>query len=213
MKRRWILAALGLLLLAGYWYRVYGVNTSEVVQYAQPVTLNYSFNEAVELVPGYYNTGYADLSGYYIIVTGSHIVKTDDYLASAGFDDSFYEDNDVARKYQYLYIVDATFYFDGEGDPLEQAVDLTSFRLVGEDYYCNFSYEINGLGEINPILGENSMFSIGSGKTIELHLPFLVESGFPWGVSVDDLLADPPKLMVSEYPYEVYISLPAADTN
>lgn len=105
--------------------------------------------------------------------------------------------------YIVVYIVDASFYFDGENDPLDNAVDLTSFKLVGDDYYCNFSYEVNGLETVNPILLEgSSMFSIGSGKEISLKLPFLVDTGSVWGISVEYLLSHPPRLLVAQYPYD-----------
>lgn len=200
-----------LVLLICYGFRVHAVNTSEIVEYAQPTTLEYPSNETVELAPGYYNIGYVDLSGYYIVVTGAHIVRTEDFLLANGYDNSFYDTAEVSRKYQYIYIVDAVFYFDGDNDPLENAIDLTSFKLVGDDYYCNFSYELNALDSMNPILGGNNMFSIGSGNKIELQLPFLIDTESVWGVSLEYLFSHVPQLMVSQYPYEVYISLPSME--
>lgn len=75
MKRKLIIGVTLAILLICYGYRVYKVNTSDIVEYAKPITLKYQVNEAVELKPGYYNIGYADLSGYYISVTGAHIEK------------------------------------------------------------------------------------------------------------------------------------------
>lgn len=99
-----------------------------------------------------------------------------DFLAAIGCDDSFYDAQGIDRKYQYVYLVDATFWFDGDNDPLNNVVDLTSFKLVGDDYYCDFSFEVNSLAGVNPVLEGNSMFSIGSGKRIGLQMPFLVDS-------------------------------------
>lgn len=199
-------------LLAFYGYRVYAVNNSEIVNYAKSKTLEYQAGESVELALGYYNTGYADLRGYYITVTDAHIVKLEEFLIANGSDDSFYEAESINRNYRYLYIVDATFWFDGENNPLDNAIDLTSFKLVGDDYYCNFSYEVNGLESVNPILlPGSSMFSIGSSREIELELPFLVDTDSVWGISEKYLLAHPPRLMVSQYPYEVYIALPVVN--
>ena len=93
---------------------------------------------------------------------------------------------------------------------MANVIDLSSFKLVGSDYYCNFSYEIAKIEGFNAILDGNYMFSIGSGKKIELELPFLVNSDSEWAISNDYLLSHPPKLMVSQYPYEVYLSLPDA---
>ncbi len=213
MKRKWIVAALIAALLAAYGYRVYAVNTSELVKYASPETIEYKVGEEVELVPGYYNVGYADLSGYHVKVTGARIVKMSELLAKYGCDDSFYDAagmDAVDRQYQYAYILDAVFWFDGDNDPLANAIDLSSFKLVGSDYYCDFSYEIDKIEGFNSILNGNYMFSIGSGKKIELELPFLVNSDSEWAISTDYLLSHPPKLMVSQYPYEVYLSLPDA---
>lgn len=36
MKRKWIVAAVIVALLVAYGYRVYAVNTSEIVKYAEP---------------------------------------------------------------------------------------------------------------------------------------------------------------------------------
>ncbi len=216
MKRKWIVAAVIVALLAAYGYRVYAVNTSEIVKYAMPETIEYQVGEAVELVPGYYNAGYADLSGYHVKVTGARIVKISDILKKYGCDeDDFYDTGDpfdsVDRQYQHAYVLDAVFWFDGDNDPLANAIDLSNFKLVGSDYYCNFSYTINKIEGYNPILDGNCMFSIGSGKNIELELPFLVNSDFYWSISPDYLMSHPPKLMVSQYPYEVYLALPDAD--
>ena len=215
MKRKWIVSAVIVALLVAYGYRVYAVNTSEIVKYAEPKTIEYQVGEDVDLVPGYYNTGYVDLSGYHLKVTGAHIVKISDILKKYGCDeDDFYDTGDVfnsvSKKYQYAYVLDAVFWFDGDNDPLANAVDLSNFRLVGDDYYCNFSYEIDKIEGYNSILNGNYMFSIGSGKKIELELPFLVNSDSDWAISNDYLLSHPPRLMVSQYPYEVYLSLPDA---
>lgn len=212
MNRKWIIGVAMVFLLIGYVYRVYTVNTSDAVKYATPTVLKYQSSEAVELRPGYYNIGYIDLSGYYINVTGARIQKMSDFLAAIGCDDSFYDAQGINRKYQYVYLVDATFWFDGDNDPLNNVVDLTSFKLVGDDYYCDFSFEVNSLAGVNPVLEGNSMFSIGSGKRIGLQMPFLVDSESVNGTSENYLLSHPPKLMVSQYPYEVYISLPAANS-
>lgn len=211
MKRKLFIVALAILLVL-YGYRVYAVNNSEFVNYARPITLEHQAGEVVALMPGYYNTGYVDLRGYYITVTGAHFVKLENFLLENGYDNSFYETEQVNHNYQYLYIVDATFHFDGENNPLDNAVDLTSFKLVGNDYYCNFSYEVNGLETVNSVLLQgSSSFSIGSGREIELELPFLVDTDSVWGISPEYLLTHPPWLMVSQYPYEIYISLPVAE--
>ncbi len=217
MKRKWIVAVVIAALLAAYGYRVYAVNTSEIVKYAEPETIEYKVGETVDLMPGYYNTGYVDLSGYHVKVTGARIVKISDILEKYGCaEEDFYDAPDVDRvdrQYQYAYVLDAVFWFDGDNDPLKNAIDLSNFKLVGDDYYSDFSYEINKIEGYNASLDGNCMFSIGSGKKIELELPFLVNSDSVWAVSVDYLLSHPPRLLTSQYPYEVYLSLPDAQTD
>lgn len=50
MKRKLIIGVTLAILLICYGYRVYKVNTSDIVEYAKPITLKYQVNEAVELM-------------------------------------------------------------------------------------------------------------------------------------------------------------------
>lgn len=210
-KKKHLLLLLLLLLIPLYSYIVYRANSSELVEFARPTTFQYQLGDKVPLVKGYYNVGFADLSGYYVTITGAHIEKTHDFLSKYNLDESFFDKNDIQfiQNNEYLCIVDAVFSFCGEKNPLDNAIDLTSFRLVGPNYYCNYSYELSGIDSFNPILKGNNIFSIGSGKDIELQLPFWINTKSAGsGISVEELSSHPPRLMVSECPIRVYISMP-----
>jgi len=204
--KKLLIISLCLLAAVLYGVRVYNVNHSPILEYMP----NKIVNEAgtrVGMPAGYYNTGYVDLSGYNIQVVGTRLAKTEDVLAEIGSSMDFFDQIEANENCQYVYIVTAIFDYDGEGDPTENAVDLSIFKLVGPDYYFNFDTMLNKQDGFNPKLQNNCMFSIGSGKPIEVELPFLIDTESEWSVSPEYLAKTNPKLLISQYPDEVYIEL------
>ncbi len=211
-----LISVLVMALIALWGWRVYALNHDPVVEFARRETVEYAAGEVVDLVAGNYPSGYKDLTGYHMKITGARLEKTVDFLRENGFDESFFDTVDYGDDYALVLLVNAVFWFDGEGDPTENPVVLTNLRLVGADWSCWYSAEINNLGFLNPILrqGSNS-FAIVSGKELELTIPFIIKTdpgGFfntsIGGVTADDILNSPPSLLLAEYPTEVYAELP-----
>lgn len=195
-----------LLVVVLYGVRVYHVNHSTMLE-NMPNKIIYEAGTRVEMVAGFYNYGYADLTGYHLQVTGTRLVKTEELLAEYGMSMDYLERMHVTQNFQYTYIVTAVFDYEGDTDPLEKVVDLSYLKVVGLDYYYDFSTEINQLKGVNTKLDGNFMFSIGSGKPIEIELPFLINTESEWSVSPEYLVNSNPKLLISAYPEEIYIEL------
>ena len=214
MKKMMITAMV--MALAALWgWRVYDLNHDPVVEFARRDTVEYAAGETVDLVASDYPSGWADLTGYHMKVTGARLVNTVDLLRENGYDESFFDMTDYSDDYALVVLVDTVFWYDGEDDPKEKPVDLTNFRLVGADWSYWYSWEINELGFLNPVLNGGSVFAIVSGKELALTLPFIIREDAGGllnksigGVSAEDILKSPPRLLTAEYPTEVYAELP-----
>lgn len=205
-KRRLILIIAVLLLASLYMYRVYQVNNSPLLEYV-PRVQEYSMGQDVSIPSGFYNRGYLDQTGYYINVTDSGMYRIDD-LYELGF---ISED---AQKYietiindEWIIIVSATFHFEGNGDPLVGVIDMSDYKLVGPDYYIDCSTELNELAIFNQFLAGSSAFSIGSGKDIEVQIPFLIDEDSPQAIKPDFIINHKLSLLLSRYPDETYVVL------
>jgi hypothetical protein len=172
-----------------------------------PNKISYGPGARVELPGGFYNIGYADLTGYYIRAGGTRLVPMEQLLADNGATADFIDRIGYLKNCQYVYIVTAIFEYEGTGDPLNGVIDLSSFKLVGRDYYFDFNTELNELAGINPVPGGNFMFSIGSGRATEIDLLFPIDTRSGHSVSLEYLIKTDPKVLVSYYPDEIYLEL------
>ena len=214
--KKMAITALVMALAALWGWRVYELNHDPVVEYARRETVEYAAGETVDLVASDYPSGWADLTGYHMKVTGARLVNTIDLLRENGYDESFFDTTDYSDEYALVVLVDTVFWYDGADDPKEKPIDLTNLRLVGADWDCWYCWEIEELGFLNPVLEGGSVFAIVSGKELALTLPFILKTdpgGFfdtsIGGVSADDILKSPRRLLLAEYPTEVYAELPA----
>lgn len=204
--KKLLLVALCLLAAVLYCVKVYNVNHSPMLEY-MPNKIVHEAGTRVKMPAGFYNIGYSDLSGYNIKVVGTRLIKTEDVLAELGLTLNYFDQIETNENCQYVYIVTAIFDYDGEGDPTENAVDLSSFKLVGPDYYFDFDTVLNKQDGFNPKLDGNFMFSIGSGKPFKVEMPFFIDTESEWSVSPEYLAKTNPKLLISQYPDEVYLEL------
>ena len=214
--KKMVITALVMVLAALWGWRVYDLNHDPVVEYARRETVEYAAGEPVDLVASDFPSGWADLTGYHMKVTGARLVNTIDLLRENGYDESFFDTTDYSDEYALVVLVDTVFWYDGADDPKEKPIDLTNLRLVGADWDCWYCWEIEELGFLNPVLEGGSVFAIVSGKELALTLPFILKTdpgGFfdtsIGGVSAEDILKSPPRLLLAEYPTEVYAALPA----
>ena len=214
--KKMVITALVMVLAALWGWRVYDLNHDPVVEYARRETVEYAAGETVDLVASDFPSGWADLTGYHMKVTGARLVNTIDLLRENGYDESFFDTTDYSDEYALVVLVDTVFWYDGADDPKEKPIDLTNLRLVGDDWDCWYCWEIEELGFLNPVLEGGSVFAIVSGKELALTLPFILKTdpgGFfdtsIGGVTAKDILKSPPRLLLAEYPTEVYAALPA----
>lgn len=213
--KKMVITALVMVLAALWGWRVYDLNHDPVVEYARRETVEYAAGETVDLVASDFPSGWADLTGYHMKVTGARLVNTIDLLRENGYDESFFDTTDYSDEYALVVLVDTVFWYDGADDPKEKPIDLTNLRLVGADWDCWYCWEIEELGFLNPVLEGGSVFAIVSGKELALTLPFILKTdpgGFfdtsIGGMTAKDILKSPPRLLLAEYPTEVYAALP-----
>lgn len=199
-------AILAVVLIVAYAKQVYSVNHSPLLDYVSTIE-EYAENCDVPLTSGFYNRGYLKQEGYYANVTSTVFCRVDE-LCSLGIVTQVEQQRiQAATDKQWIIIVSANFHFEGSNDPLEGVIDLSDYRIVGTDYYFNCSTELNELQVFNKFLSGNSAFSIASGKTIHVELPFLIDTDSVHGVTPDHITAHGAKLLLSIYPVEAYVTL------
>lgn len=213
--KKMVIAAFILALAALWGWRVYAVNHDPVVEYIKRKTVVVEAGETADLVFTDFPSGDTDLTGYHVRITGAKLMNTVDLLRENGYDESFFETEDVDPDYTLTLLVDAVFWYDGEEDPQNKPVLLSNFRLVGDCWYAWYSWEMDGLGFLNPVLDGGSNFAIVSGKELALTLPFLIhaDNGSTFnasmsGVTAEDILSSPPRLLLAEYPTQILAELP-----
>lgn len=205
-KKTAIIIVFVLTLIGLYAWRVYKVNHSFMFNFL-PEKKIYKMNEDVPIPPGFYNMGYAKMNGYFVKVTDCKTVKIDE-LAELGYikpdEMSLVPHRDVC---DYMVIVTAVFHFEGDTNPLDDSIDLTNIRLMGDDYYVNYETAMNERMLFNKILKGSSLFSIASGRDIEILLPFFLSATSPDEISPEYVRRKGCTLLISQYPTELHISL------
>lgn len=206
ITRRIVAALTALLIIGVYIWRVYRVNNSPILTHMAEV-VEFSEKCDVPLPSGYYNRGYLKQDGYYANVSGSILCRIDE-LNKLGITTREEEKAiHAATGSEWIIIVSADFHFAGDTDPLEGIIDLSDYKLVGPDYCLDCSIQLNEIGVFNKFLSGNSAFSIASGKTIHVELPFIVETNGAHGIAPDYIRTHELKLLLSRYPVETYVKL------
>lgn len=200
----WVLIAA--LLLGAYVWRVCEVNHSSLLDYA-PEVIEYSENCEVPLTSGYYNRGYLKQDGYYAKITGTVLCRVDELNRRGIITLEEQELIQTISEGTWIIIVSADFHFEGDGDPLEGVIDLSDYQIVGPDYYLNCCTELNELSIFNKFLSGNSAFSIASGRTIQVEIPFLVNTDSVHSVDANYIQNNDVKILLSRYPVETYVRL------
>lgn len=210
-----LIAALILALTILWGWRVYAVNHDPVVEYARRKTVEVEPGETADLVGSEFLSGWLDLTGYHVKVTGARLMNTLDLLRENGYDESFFKTQRVNPDFTLVLLVDVVFWYDGEEDPQDKPVILSNFKVVGDNWNAWFSYELDGLGFLNPSLEGGSVFAIVSGKELSLTLPFLLnaDQGGIFNVSMSGLTPESvrrssPRLLLAEYPTQICAYLP-----
>lgn len=169
----------------------------------------------VALPDAFYYWDTADLDGYGMRVTKTEIVGTEAFLArhhmtleklkeiSSDGGDSFENDG-------LLYLVTAEFWNEKWMEPSNWPVLLDNFVLTGVDYFVlPATKSIHQIPDFNPELNGASGFSINSDRVFEVVLPYLIDTESEAGISLEDLMDSGTKLLLTVYPEERYLALPA----
>lgn len=205
-----ILIVFSLLLISAGAFRVYQVNTADYMDMF-PKRESIEKNQEVALESGhYYFTSY-DWTWYTIEVTGSSIVRTDDFLKEHNAPAGFLEDKNLRDNLHYkndgLLIVHTVFRYNGTDSKEKSPINLAEFQLLGPDYFLQPACELNDLQGYNEILNGKSVFAITSGNPIPVDIGFLFTTSFESGFSEDYILSSDPGLLVTYDPTERVISI------
>lgn len=210
-----LIAALALALAALWGWRVYDLNHDPVVEYARRKSVEYAPGETVDLIATDSPDGWVDLTGYHMKITGARLANTLDLLLESGWDENFFERTHISPDYSITLLVDAVFWYDGEEDPQNKPVILPYFQVVGDSWSYWYSYELEEYIRLNPALEGWPVFAVVSGKEFEVTLPFLIkidQSGLLTtsigGITAEGILKSHPRLLVAEYPTQIYAYLP-----
>lgn len=196
----WFFAAVILLFVV----RVSSVNS----KYAElmPEIVHYPAQTPVAFGSNYISKSDIQSEGYSIEVVHSEIQRTDELLEGIGEDfrylDQFYY---KGEDYEYIYLVEVELTYTAGENQKKESVNLQPLKLVGSDYYLDFSEEISPF--LNPILEDRTEIALVDSKSFRLILPFLIDTKSAYGMELDYIQRKPPDLLIVQYPQEIYIDL------
>ena len=197
-------------------WRIYAVNHQDWIAQCSPEQVIYDESAEVPLSDGvYYISGRQNLEGYYVQVTGTELVPSERLLSEYDmtWDDLVafgYQNVEEYKAYQYVYIITVIFHNENWETPSEDYILLDDFLLTGSDYYeFPASFDICHIPAFNPELGGSTSFSIGSSRTIEIKIPYLIKCDSITDKYIQHILTNQQRLLITTYPKEVYISLPS----
>jgi hypothetical protein len=204
-----ILLAISLIL------RIWFVNNNEPITMYKSNIVRYDSEEEVRLLNESYYNDTVNLSGYRIKVLDYKIQKTDDFLKEYGVNWidvgvpeilNFYGGDKYYKKYTYIAIVTLSFFNESDiADP----VMLNNFLIVGNDYYLYPDMDTIGcIPEFNEVLNGMTGFKLASGNTVDIQIPYLIDTESENCLELDYLLDSNPSVLLSIYPDEVYLALP-----
>lgn len=198
--------------------RIYRVNHADWLDDFAAKKVMYDIGEQAALSSGYYFfSGYENLSGYYISVDSSELIRTEVLLAEYGMELSDLEtlsgQGTMAdlSDYEYTYILTARFGNRDYAGNADYYIDLENFLLVGPDWCLSPATDsIMAIPLFNERLNGEAAFGISSNRELEVCIAYLVDTRSESALSPDDLVHSEPRMLLGQYPYEVYLALPEA---
>ncbi|MEE3419928.1 MAG: DUF5028 domain-containing protein [Lachnospiraceae bacterium] len=193
--------------------RIWKVNHSYNVEHYLPSTKTYPAGSNVPLPSEMYYFDVNDLTGYHLQVTGTEIIRTEDYLKQHGA--SFKDLQEISQKpdvdyYKYglVYLVHADFTNDKWKEKSDSAVRLDDFLLTGSDYCVSPATDtLTKLPDVNPELKGSSSFAIRHNRTFHVDIPYLIDTSTATHMTEKYLTQHRPKLLIAVYPEEIYLEL------
>lgn len=193
MKKILIILA-ALVLSIGWGIRFYTVNKDVDA----PVIQVYSKGEEVPIGEDFFNYASEDMDGYTVTVLDAELLPVGDFLQKYNAED---QAENLGLFTDYIYTVRISVANRHNPYTGEKGVALQQYVLHGTDYVL--SLEDTCYQNANPDM-PGASFSLREGTDMELTLTFDVISK---STSVQHILDDSPKLMITQYPHQKMISI------
>lgn len=194
--------------------QIYRVNHAQDLTTYRAKQVIYDAGEVIPLPDEVYYLDMMDLSGYQMKITGTKLLTTENFLKQYNLTYQDLDKNSIGDgDYGLIYLVDTEFQNTNNDKENKDAIFLENFMLVGADNTIGpATSTINTIPGFNPSLKGNSAFAIQSDKTLHVTIPYLIQTTNTGKYTAKELLKDPPKLLIAEYPEEIYGKLPEPDT-
>lgn len=206
--------AMGALAIFCGW-RIWNVNHAERIEKYKATTKVYETGTDIHLSDAIYYWDIAELDGYGMRVINTKVMPTETFLKQHNttleeLEQLSSDGEDSFEKYGLIYLVTVEFWNEKWMETSEWPVLLDNFLLTGLDYFVlPATKSIHLISDVNPELGGASGFSIQSDRTFEVVLPYLIDTESETGISLEHLTDSDTKLLITLYPEESYLMLPA----
>ena len=194
MKKMRIIISVMLILSAAWGIRFYFVNKDV----ASPVIQVYEKGEEVPIENDFFNYASEDMDGYTVTVLDAELVPVADFLQKYKAEAQA-ENLGIFTDYIYMVRISIANRYNPHNG--EKGIALQQYALHGPDYVLSLEdtcYQI-----ANPDMPGTS-FSLREGTDMEITLTFDVISKI---ISVQHLINEVPKLMITQYPHQKMIDI------
>lgn len=192
-------------LIACYITMLYITNTQSCLSLS-PIVEIYEPNQNVQMRNGFYNLGYSELDEYEICLTSVTVGEAKDIMPLLYVQEQTDNINPISPG-NPIILVDLTVKYESQKNPIGGVIDLSNFLIVGTDYYIHCSPYVVENAKLNEVLRGNHMFSLRDGIEVNIQLPFIVDIDSEWSLNMEYVTKSSPKLLISRYPYELYINI------
>lgn len=214
-KVSWIVGVvIGFLAILCVW-RIWNVNHTKLIEKYKATTTVYEAETDVHLSDAIYYWDIAELDGYGMRVTNTKVMHTEAFLEQHNttmeeLGELSLDGETSFAKYGLVYLVTVEFWNEKWMETSEWLILLDNFLLTGLDYFVlPATKSINLISDFNPELGGASGFSIKSDRVFEVVIPYLIDTESETGISLEHLTDSDTKLLITLYPEESYLMLPA----
>jgi hypothetical protein len=191
-KRIMIITAC-VVLAAAWGVRFYFVNKD----IDRPILQVFEKGEEVPIGKDFYHRSDEDRNGYTFTVLDSELLTIADFMQKYEAADEQRELMGEYTDYVYAVRVSITNHYNMGGE--QRGIDLFQTFLQGTDYYLMADTTCFQIA--NPNINVPGLsFSLRQDSSLEMVIPYGVMSDR--GISIQHLMDDPPKLLISSYPHQ-----------
>lgn len=218
VRKIFLLTGVGIVFFVMLWgWRIWNVNHTKLIEKYKARTIVYKEGTDIHLSDTFYYWDMAKLDGYGMRVTNTKVMRTEAFLEQ--HNTTMEELKEISldgetsfEKYGLIYLVTVEFWNKNWMETSESPILLDNFLLTGLDYFVlPATKSIHLIPDFNPELGGASEFSIQSDRTFEVVLPYLIDTESEAGISLEHLTDSETKLLITLYPEESYLMLPAPE--